>query len=229
VAVANKRQRVPGRWQAAWGRRVAQVIAHVYLRTKVIGRAHVPAGPVILAANHLSFLDGPLVLGVAPRGVHFLIKESLAKGFGKILLWAGQIPIYGGAGREALAVALAELKRGRLVGIFPEGTRRTGHVEAIHPGVAWLAIHSGAPVVPVACLGTRLEGEGVNRLPTFRRRIAIVFGPPVDLAPARALGKGRAAIDAAIGIIGKALTTHVESAEHTTGIPLPKTGGTNPA
>ncbi|MDR0944664.1 MAG: 1-acyl-sn-glycerol-3-phosphate acyltransferase [Bifidobacteriaceae bacterium] len=222
---------------------MARALVAVYLSARVTGRNNVPRrGPVILAANHLSFLDGPLVLAVAPRGVFFLIKEALARGAGgKILLAAGQIPIYHGHGHEALEAALGELRLGRAVGIFPEGTRRTGHVGRIHAGVAWLAVRSGAPVIPVACLGTRHEGDGVNRFPGFRRRVAVVFGRPVDLAAPLALAAGtggpaagdarhreHAAISQAMDLIGEALHAHVEAAAAMTGIPLPDTGGTLP-
>jgi 1-acyl-sn-glycerol-3-phosphate acyltransferase len=202
---------------------LAWLINFGYLSTRVIGREHVPRrGPVILAGNHSGLLDGPVVLGAAPRGVHFLIKEELVRGIGgRILLAAGQIPVARSSGRAALLTAAAVLADGRVVGIFPEGTRGTGRAESIHAGVAWLAIHTGAPVIPVACLGTRRTGEGINKIPPFRRPIRVVFGPPIPLAEARAATSTRAQISAALAEIGPTLAAHVATAESRCGIPLP--------
>jgi 1-acyl-sn-glycerol-3-phosphate acyltransferase len=195
-----------------------------WLSTRVDGREHVPRrGPAILAANHAGLLDGPIVLGAAGRGVHFLIKEELARGIGgRILLAAGQIPVARRAGGGALATALGVLGDGRVVGIFPEGTRGGGRAETIRAGVAWLAVRSGAPVIPVACLGSRRTGESINRFPGYRRPIAVSFGPPVDLASAIALGTGRDAIGSALEAIGPALAAHVAEARDRTGIDLPE-------
>jgi 1-acyl-sn-glycerol-3-phosphate acyltransferase len=116
---------------------------------------------------------------------------------------------------------LEVLRDGRVVGIFPEGTRGTGRASSIRAGVGWLAIHSGAPVIPAAVLGSRRTGEGVNRMPGPRRPIAMSFGPPVDLAAARALGGDREAVGLALELIGAALASHVAEAESRTGIFLP--------
>jgi 1-acyl-sn-glycerol-3-phosphate acyltransferase len=168
-------------------------------------------------------LDGPVVLGAAPRGAHFLIKQELARGLGgRILLAAGQIPVDRAAGRGALEAALGVLRAGRVVGIFPEGARGAGRVASIHAGVAWLAVHSGAPVVPVVCLGSRREGESVHKVTPPRRRVYVGFGQPVDLAAALALPAARDRVAAAMEAIREALEAHVAGAEASTGLRLPR-------
>ncbi|WNB87054.1 lysophospholipid acyltransferase family protein [Cellulomonas sp. ATA003] len=145
----------------AWSRRIGRFLAHGVWDTEVIGSDHVPvAGPVILAANHTGVVDGPLVVGVAPRGVHMMVKEAaFVWPVGVVLRVSGHIPVDGTGGRPALVAASAVLRRGDVVGIFPEGNRGRGDAARAHAGVAWLAVNSGAPVVPVAVLGTRRTGE----------------------------------------------------------------------
>ncbi|MDR0627266.1 MAG: 1-acyl-sn-glycerol-3-phosphate acyltransferase [Bifidobacteriaceae bacterium] len=218
--------RLPSRFQAGWSHLVAWVFDRVYLRTKVIGRSNVPKrGPAILAGNHTGLADGPVVLGAAPRGVHFIMKWSLGQGLGgKILRAAGQVPLARDNGRDALRTCLELLDEGRLVGIFPEGTRGDGKMRQIHPGVAWLAVASGAPVIPFACLGTRRQGESASHFPPFWRRLYVSFGPPVELdLPASASRRER--IAAALEQIGPAIANQVEAAVGASGIPLPTDTG----
>jgi 1-acyl-sn-glycerol-3-phosphate acyltransferase len=170
-------------------------------------------------------MDGPVMMGAAPRGVHMLIKQELTKGpLGLFMAAAGQVPVDRGDGGQALRICLELLRRGRLVGIFPEGTRGDGRMAKIHPGVAWLAVHSGAPVVPFACLGTRRQGESVGLFPPPRRKLAVVFGPPLalDLEPGAST---RDQVGAAIGQIAQNLARHVAQAERTTGLALPTDQG----
>jgi 1-acyl-sn-glycerol-3-phosphate acyltransferase len=203
---------------------------HVYASTKVVGRANLPQrGPAILAGNHTGLVDGPVVLGAAPRGVHFIMKWSLGQGFGgKILRAAGQVPLEHDNGRAALRVCLGLLERGALVGIFPEGTRGDGQMRQIHPGVAWLAVHSGAPVIPFACLGTRRQGERASQFPPFRRRIYVSFGPALELDLAAGGNSRSARVAAALEQIGPGLAAHVQAAVTASGIPLPTDTGREP-
>jgi 1-acyl-sn-glycerol-3-phosphate acyltransferase len=123
----------------------------------VVGEDNVPmSGPVILAGNHSGWLDGPLVVIEAPRPVRCLVKSELYRGvLGWALTTVGQIPVNRGKpDRTALHACLSELASGGCVGVFPEGTRGSGELEEVQHGIAYLAVHSGAPVVPVACLGT---------------------------------------------------------------------------
>jgi 1-acyl-sn-glycerol-3-phosphate acyltransferase len=206
----------------AWALRVGRFLAHVVWSTEVTGAQNVPAtGPVILAANHTSVVDGPVVVGVVPRGVHMMVKEAAFAGpVGRVLHAAGHIPVDQVGGRPALASALAVLRRGDVVGIFPEGNRGRGDAAVAFGGVAWLAVNAPAPVVPVAVLGTRRTGEGVGHIPGPRRRIAVEFGQPLHLERQSGMA-GRQAIAHANEAIRTALSSLVADATTRTGLVLP--------
>lgn len=210
---------------AIWGRWIGLFLAHVVWRTRVVGQSHVPrTGAVILAANHTGVIDGPVLAGASPRGSHIIVKQEMFRGvIGAILRFTGQIPVDRSSGRSALAAALALLDEGRVVGIFPEGARGTGDVATAQAGIAWLAVRSGAPVVPVAILGTRPAGRHVGHVPRFRSRLHVVFGEPFQ-AVAEGAGTGRAALAASMQTIQSALVAHVQAATEHTGVGLPEDG-----
>ncbi len=150
-----------------------------YLDVHLHGDDQVPtAGPVIFASNHVGWLDGPLLAILSPRPVHALTKQEMFRGLmGKLLTGAGQIPLYRfGADPSAIKTCLRVLQDGGAIGIFPEGTRGAGEYDVFHHGVSYLALVSGAPVVPVNQIGTRPPGGGSSSLPPRRGRIDIVFG-----------------------------------------------------
>lgn len=198
-------------------------MARIVWDTNVAGKERVPAeGPVVLVANHIGVLDGPLLLGVTPRPAHFLIKEEMFGGpVGWVLEKAGQISVDRGSGRGALQSALAVLKRGGVIGVFPEGVRGSGAVAEARAGAAWLAVQGNATVVPVAILGTRRTGESVNHIGAPRRKIGIIFGPPVNL-PATTGTSRREAVALTTEAIQRALSMHVARAVEATGIALPQ-------
>ena len=213
----------PGELRGRAGRFVARVGFALLYAARGTGRSNVPRhGPVVLAANHTGFLDGALVLAMAPRPSHFLVLAHAFEGFvGRLLRWSGQIPIDQGRGdRRALGQALEVLGRGGLVGIFPEGGRGRGDLAAAGKGVAWLALQSGAPVVPTACLGTRRTGELAASWPRLRSRLVVDFGVPVVLDLPEGL-PGRARLELATEQIRTALVGHVRAAAERHGIPLP--------
>lgn len=212
---------VPGPAGPVWGRRVGLFLARVVWNTRIVGAARVPrTGPLILAANHLGVIDGPILHGAAPRGTHLLVKQEMFHGpIGLILSGSGQIPVDRSGGRAALTAALGVLRRGGAVGIFPEGNRGRGDVSEARAGVAWLAVTAGAPVVPVAVLGTRRTGESVHHVPGLRRRLVVEFGEPVEV---RVPGlTGRAAVTRAADTIRDSLADHVAAAAERHGLALP--------
>ncbi|TDQ53408.1 lysophospholipid acyltransferase family protein [Actinorugispora endophytica] len=157
------------------------------------GLHHVPArGPVILACNHLSNID-PLFLGVVlPRPIVFIAKKELfaeatlaQRAFTRALRAIDQVPVDrrpGQSAQESMDSSLAALAEGRVFGIFPEGSRSPdGRLYKGQTGLAWLALSSGAPVVPAALSGTRKILPAGRRIPALRR-IGVRFGAPVDLS-----------------------------------------------
>lgn len=190
--------------------------------TRAYGKAHIPpAGPVIFAANHLSYLDGPVLVGAAPRYMHVLVKREMFTGFlGRVLRASGQISVDRAGDRRALQRAKSVLARGGCIGILPEGTRGSGAVATVSSGVAWLALNSGAPVVPVGLLGTRHPGEHRDKIPPLRRRISVVFGEPVHIE--RETGaSGRVSMERATERIQRLLFEHVRGAIELTRQQLP--------
>ncbi|WP_426999128.1 lysophospholipid acyltransferase family protein [Pseudarthrobacter sp. N5] len=205
-----------------WSRPVGWFLDHVLYRTSVTGRNNVPVeGPVIFAGNHISFLDGPVMFGAAPRPMHILVKKEMFKGFmGRVLRASGQIPVDRSGDRAALQLSKSLLDAGFCVGILPEGTRGSGQAAGINNGVAWLTLNSGAKIVPVAILGTRIGCEHLDTVPRPGRRLHVSFGKPVTVR--RSPGEtGRASMDRAGTEIRAALARHVQQAIKDSGQPLP--------
>jgi 1-acyl-sn-glycerol-3-phosphate acyltransferase len=153
------------------------------------------------------------------------MKYSLGRGIGGFFLRAGgQVALQRDSGHQALRVCLELLRRGRAVGIFPEGSRGDGRMRQIKAGVAWLAISSGAPVVPFACLGTRHDGEAATRFPPPRRKVYVSFGAPVELVLDKSASR-REQIGAAMEQIRLALAAHVAKALEESPVGLPDDTG----
>jgi 1-acyl-sn-glycerol-3-phosphate acyltransferase len=146
-------------------RGVLQPFFHVYFRMRRIGCEHIPStGPVIIAANHRSFLDPFVIATMARRPMYYMAKVELFKHRWQawFLNALGAFPVdRGGSDAESIATAKAILGRGEIVLIFPEGTRtRPGSLGKPKRGVGRLALDSGAPVVPVAVIGTEDVRKG---------------------------------------------------------------------
>lgn len=189
----------------------------------VHGAEHVPAaGPQIVAANHLGLADGPLLAAYHPRPVHVLTKREMFEGgTGRFLRVAGQIPLDRfDVDPGAVKACVRLLRRGRVVGIFPEGTRGSGELLHAHPGCAYLALVTGAPVVPVAIFGTREPGGGINSVPPRGTRIDVVYGAPVRVE-ARPWPRTREQIRTTSVFLHEALRAHLDSARALTGRELP--------
>ncbi len=150
----------------------------------------VPAGPAIIAANHLSFSDSLFLPLVVPGQLVFIGKDDyfVGKGIkGRIMAaffrGVGTIPVDRRGGSEAadaLSTALRVLREGRLFGIYPEGTRSPdGRLYRGKTGVARLAVESGAPVVPCALVGTDEIQPTGYRLPKKIMRVQVKFGEPL--------------------------------------------------
>ncbi len=160
-------------------------------RVRVEGLEHVPArGPAVVAANHQSFCDSLFLPLVVPRKVTYLAK---AEYFDKArTAWffraVGQIPIRRGGGREsdrALETAKGELAAGRLIALYPEGTRSVDQwVHRGRTGVARLSRECGVAVVPVGISGTADVQPVGARMLRPGRTVTVRFGPPLRMEPA---------------------------------------------
>jgi 1-acyl-sn-glycerol-3-phosphate acyltransferase len=146
---------------------------HVFFRIRVVGRERVPrTGPVIIASNHISLFDPPLLGLCTPRFVHFMAKEELFRNrwIARLLRYLGGFPVRRGASdRGAIKFAIAVPEHGGCLVIFPEGHRsRDGKLRRGLPGIAFVAKKAGCPLVPAAIVGRyRLWG-----------RLTVRFGEP---------------------------------------------------
>jgi 1-acyl-sn-glycerol-3-phosphate acyltransferase len=201
------------------GRRIGVGLMYGLWKPRVLGAWKVPAsGPVILAVNHSHNIDGPMVMGVAPRPTHFLIKKEAFVGpLDPFLTGIGQLKVdRDTTDRTAITRALGVLDQGGVLGIFPEGTRGEGDFASLRAGLAYFAVRSGAPIVPVAVLGSSgRPGRLIKALPPLRSRVDVVFGEPFEAGD----GSGRRtrkALDEATGRIQKQLAAHLENARRLT-------------
>ncbi|GAB2948919.1 lysophospholipid acyltransferase family protein [Streptomyces pseudoechinosporeus] len=210
----------PSERGAEVGRRIGVGLMYGLWKPRVLGAWKVPTtGPVILAVNHSHNIDGPMVIGVAPRPSHFLVKKEAFVGpLGPFMRAVGQLKVdRSTADRAAITQALGVLAAGGVLGIFPEGSRGEGDFASLRAGLAYFAVRSGAPVVPVAVLGsTERRGRLIKGLPPLRSRVDVVFGDPFEAGD----GSGRRtrkALDEATGRIQKQLSAHLEDARRLTG------------
>lgn len=205
---------------AAVGRAIGIGLMNTLWRPRVLGAWRVPAtGPVILAVNHAHNIDGPILMGTAPRPVHFLIKKEAFIGpLDPFLTGIGQLKVdRTSADRAAVTSALGVLEDGGVLGIFPEGTRGGGDFSSIRAGLAYFAVRSGAPILPVAVLGSsERTGRLIRALPPLRSRVDIVFGDPFAAGDGSGL-RTRKALDEATVRIQERLTAHLENARRLTG------------
>lgn len=155
------------------------VLFSIVFRWRTSGVENIPAGGAIIAANHISLWDPPVVGTAIPRRAHFMAKEELFANpvFGWLISKLGAFPVRrGAADRTAIKTALTLLKNGSILVIFPEGTRsKDGKLGAPEAGLALLALKAGVPVIPAAVIGTNKIFRDGHVLPKF----CIRFGKPI--------------------------------------------------
>jgi 1-acyl-sn-glycerol-3-phosphate acyltransferase len=166
-------------WAA--GRLYMGLPARLFTRGRAYGRENVPAkGGIVLAVNHLHWIDVPLLGSLSPRNLDFVAKMEAVNfpGLGKFIQWHGTIGVRRGeSDREAVREMREAVRNGRALGLFVEGTRqRTGRPGKAQPGAAMVAIQEGVPVVPAAIYGTQFWKLG-NFAPC-----SIAFGRPMDFS-----------------------------------------------
>ncbi|WP_298038701.1 lysophospholipid acyltransferase family protein [uncultured Microbacterium sp.] len=184
--------------------RIGRSLARMLYRPRVEGREKVPTdGPVIFASNHLSFIDSIAIPVAAPRPVHFLAKSTYFEGTGfrgammrRFFQSIGAIPVRRGAGQAALNALDQQrmlLDEGLSVALYPEGTRSSdGRLYKGRTGVAFLALQSGAPVVPVGLIDTDKVMPRGAKMPSMRPRITVRFGDPIDVSVHGPASSGKA-------------------------------------
>jgi 1-acyl-sn-glycerol-3-phosphate acyltransferase len=178
-------------------------LARLIFRPRIVGRRNVPKhGGVLLASNHLAFVDSIVITLVARRSVSFMakseyftgrgLKGALSRGF---FSGVGAVPVERGVGeaaQNALHAGLDILAKGEAFSIYPEGTRsRDGRLYKGRTGVAWLALTAGVPVIPVALTGTEQLQPG-GRGGIKMAKVTVEFGEPLDLSVYGTADSGRA-------------------------------------
>ena len=188
------------------GRVVLTILFRTYVRVTIRGTELVPdSGPVILASNHQTFLDPPMVGFRVDRPPIYLARRSLFRNrlFATLIRFYGAVPIdREGPGIGSLRQALRILEAGRVLVLFPEGTRSPdGAIGKFRPGVALLAERTGARVVPVRIRG----GEKVfPKGAKFPRpgRMSVTFGAPMAIAAGEDARDFLARIEGAVKALG---------------------------
>ncbi|MEV7089133.1 lysophospholipid acyltransferase family protein [Streptomyces sp. NPDC093085] len=171
-------------------------------RTRVEGAEHIPgSGPVILAGNHLTFIDSMVLPLVCDRQVFFIGKDEYVTGKGlkgRLMAWfftgVGMIPVDRDGGRGGVAALMTGrgvLERGQVFGIYPEGTRSPdGRLYRGRTGIARLTLMTGAPVVPFAMIGTdKLQPKGTG-MPRFGK-VTVRFGKPMEFSRYEGMDRDR--------------------------------------
>jgi 1-acyl-sn-glycerol-3-phosphate acyltransferase len=162
-------------------RGVAILVFSIMGRIHLRGRHNVPKkGPYILASNHLSWIDVPLIPAYVPGKVVYMAKEeAFFSKLGWLVRFMGAFPVKRGeADRQAIRAASEQLKKGRIFVIFPEGHRSETHtLGKIHSGLGLIALRAGVPVVPVAVSGSE------NLLKKFGAHVTVSYGEPVVFKP----------------------------------------------
>ena len=163
-----------------------RILYHLLLKLQISGQENVPReGPFVAMMNHIYFIDPVLVSALAPRLIVIMSKKENYDNplVGIILKLYGTFPVQRGElDMTAIRTSLLVLRQGHGLLMAPEGTRsRQAALQEGHNGMAWLALRSGAPIVPVALSGQERLGQHLKRL--RRTPVRVVFGPAFCLRP----------------------------------------------
>lgn len=157
---------------------ILRVLFAVVLRMRVEGTENIPKeGPLVIASNHLSLLDPPVIGTAATRKVHFMAKQELfVPILGDIYKILGAFPVRrGGADRAAIKHGIEILQSSQVLAIFPEGTRsKTGKLGKAEPGALMMASKAMATIVPCCVIGTDFQRQG-----RIWPKVTVRFGKPM--------------------------------------------------
>jgi 1-acyl-sn-glycerol-3-phosphate acyltransferase len=177
-------------------------LCHLLFRPRIEGEENIPrTGPAILVSNHISAGDTFLLPAMIRRRLTFPAKLELFQGRGlkgRVLAWflrnVGQVPLNRSGGRasaSSMDEVIQVLRDGKLLGIYPEGTRSPdGRLYKGKTGVARLVLKAGVPVIPVAMINTEIVPSAIPKIPTMRRPV-VRIGRPLDFSAYAAAGNDR--------------------------------------
>ena len=169
--------------------RILHILVYPFMkilyRVKVVGKENMPKkGPLILACNHTSYLDSVMAgFSIFPRSAHYMGKKELFKIpiFKWLIIALGAFPVERGkADRSAIKKAIEILNNDGTLIMFPQGTRKKDINDSVFDGTSYFAYKTGAPVLPVAIMGTdKIMPEG-KKIPRFKK-ITIKIGKPFSI------------------------------------------------
>lgn len=210
-------------WSLRAAKRPVAGLIRLLWRVRIHGADNVPGrGGVILAANHIGILDGPLLVAISRRLTFALAKQELFTGIGgAIFSHVGQISVNRRlTDKRAISRSIQVLRAEKALAVFPEGERGAGEMTFARGGAAYLALVTGAPIVPVAILGTREAGQTTGQMPHRRAPIHVVYGPPIQV-PKMAWPRRKALVAELTEQLRRQLADHIIAAQALTGLPLP--------
>ncbi len=167
---------------------VLRILFKIFLRLEIKGIENIPLnGPLVIASNHLSLLDPPVIGVAATRKVHFMAKQELfIPVLGDIYKLLGAFPVKrGGADRTAIKYAIDLMLAGGVLAIFPEGTRsKTGALGKAEPGTLMMAAKAKSVILPACVKGTDLKRQG-----KLWPKVSVFFGNPIYFPKDRPINK----------------------------------------
>ena len=176
-------------WLSVWT--WIKLILSIVTNREIRGQENIPRrGGVIFTCNHFSVGDPPILTGIFPRRIVWMAKQELfdVPVFGKLYNMGGFIPVRRFEGDlRAIRRSQEALRRGHVLGMFPEGTRSGGRLGRGEPGTALIALRTGAPVLPAAIWGT--ENVKLPRSLFGRTRVHVRYGEPYRLPQRRRITK----------------------------------------
>lgn len=195
---------------------------HALWQVQLHHPSRVPDGRAILAFNHVGILDGPLAVAVSPDSQAMAKMELWRnKYLGAVLDGIGQIPVdRWNPDPRAIRRCVQVLQADRKLVIFPESHRGKGDFANFKRGAAYLAMVTGAPVVPVALIGSAVGGTGLRSLPKPRKPVHVVYGSSVDVA-AQEWPRTAGEVADLTERLREICAQHVQQAQREVGLELP--------
>ena len=175
---------------------LSQILLKTLFRFRAVGREHVPTkGGLIIASNHLSYVD-PVLVGaaVAKRPLRYMAKSELFRVplLRDLISVLGAFPVERSVGYEGIKAAIDMIQRGDALVLFPEGTRsRTGKLGEAKPGVGWIIYETGATVIPASIAGSERIMPVGGKMMRFFAKVEVRFGKAVRLDDLLKMEKNR--------------------------------------